>query len=194
MTAIEDARALLSNFDRLSDDARNFALPYAQALRALIAEHERLTAAPAALVGKWSVRDTLTGTLYPQPNKLIAQKVAEMHGQSEVVLGWPETTPPTDAEREALVDHALRIASKGVQINDGHTYSVHAHDLVDYAETIRALVLEIRRHGPITDEEADRANQAFHDYVWGPEEPLTKRDLSITRQAWKCALEAARGA
>ena len=42
-----------------------------------------------------------------------------------------------------LTGKALRLASKGVQINDGHTYNVHAHDLVEYAETIRALVCEI---------------------------------------------------
>lgn len=42
-----------------------------------------------------------------------------------------------------LTEEALRLASKGVQINDGHVYNVHAHDLVDYAETIRALVEEV---------------------------------------------------
>lgn len=40
-------------------------------------------------------------------------------------------------------DHALSLASKGVQINDGHIYNVHAADIVDYNETIRALVEEL---------------------------------------------------
>ncbi len=34
---------------------------------------------------EWAVRDTLTGAVYPQPNKLIAEKVAEMHGNGEVI-------------------------------------------------------------------------------------------------------------
>lgn len=33
----------------------------------------------------WAVRDKLTGEVYPQPNRLIAERVAEMHGSSEVV-------------------------------------------------------------------------------------------------------------
>lgn len=40
--------------------------------------------------GKWSVKDTLTGAVYRQPNRMIADAVARMHGQSEVVPGWPE--------------------------------------------------------------------------------------------------------
>lgn len=40
-------------------------------------------------------------------------------------------------------DHALGLASKGVQINDGYTYNLHAADIVDYNETIRALVEEL---------------------------------------------------
>ncbi|WP_091232573.1 hypothetical protein [Microbacterium sp. 3J1] len=55
------------------------------------------------------------------------------------------TEPTLTTEREALIDHALALASKGVQVNDGHTYGVHAHDLVDYADTIRALVEILQR-------------------------------------------------
>lgn len=44
--------------------------------------------------GKWSVRDRHTGAIYPQPNKLIAEKVAELHGGCEVVPGWPEQATP----------------------------------------------------------------------------------------------------
>ncbi len=42
-----------------------------------------------------------------------------------------------------LIQDALRIANKGVQINDGHQYMVPAHDLVEYAETIKALVVAL---------------------------------------------------
>lgn len=33
----------------------------------------------------WAVRDDLTGAIYRQPNKLIAEKVAAMHGNSSVL-------------------------------------------------------------------------------------------------------------
>lgn len=38
----------------------------------------------------WSVKDTLSGVVYPMPNKTIADTVAEMHGWCEVIEGWPE--------------------------------------------------------------------------------------------------------
>lgn len=44
--------------------------------------------------------------------------------------------------QDELLAYALNLASKGVQTDDGHQYLVHAHDLVDYAETIRALVAD----------------------------------------------------
>lgn len=42
------------------------------------------------------------------------------------------------------------------------------------------------------DDEVDAAQIAMHEYIFGPEEPLTERDKSITRQAWRAALEATR--
>ena len=48
--------------------------------------------------GKWSVKDTLTGEVYKQPNKLIAEKVAEMHGLCTVIPGWPEDEAPAEPE------------------------------------------------------------------------------------------------
>lgn len=45
---------------------------------------------------------------------------------------------------------------------------------------------------PVTDAEADAAQAAFHEYVVGADEPLTERDLSVGRQAWKVAIQAAR--
>lgn len=47
-------------------------------------------------------------------------------------------------EREALISHAVAIAARGVQVNDGHQYMVPARDLVDCADTIRALVEALR--------------------------------------------------
>jgi hypothetical protein len=49
----------------------------------------------------WSVVDKLTKAVFPQPNKLIADKVAEMHGQCEVIEGWPAGF---DFQYDALID------------------------------------------------------------------------------------------
>jgi hypothetical protein len=47
----------------------------------------------------------------------------------------------------------------------------------------------------VTDEQVDAAQDAFHEFTWGPgEAPLTRREKGITRQAWRVALEAARNA
>lgn len=46
----------------------------------------------------------------------------------------------------------------------------------------------------ITDEQADAAQIAFHEFVFGLDvAPPTRRDLGILRQAWKVAIEAALG-
>ena len=42
-----------------------------------------------------------------------------------------------------------------------------------------------------TDAQADAAAIAFHEFAVGDEFPLTRRDLGITRQAWKVALREA---
>lgn len=43
----------------------------------------------------------------------------------------------------------------------------------------------------IPDDVADEAQLAFHEFVWGAENWPTKRELGITRQAWKCAIAVA---
>lgn len=56
---------------------------------------------------------------------------------------------------------------------------------------------EVRPYGTVTDpnlipdEVADESQLAFHEFVWGPENWPTKRELGISRQAWKCALAVA---
>lgn len=37
------------------------------------------------IVDNWVVVDQLTGMVYPQPNKMIAQAVAQMHGHCDVM-------------------------------------------------------------------------------------------------------------
>lgn len=151
MSAIEDARAAAEFWDAHPDSPSGY---LASALSALIAEHERLTAAPAALVGKWSVRDTLTGALYPQPNKLIAEKVAEMHGHSEVVPGWTEATRPTEDEREALGEAALRAYLAPTEPRPWSRLSKWERE-----KWIAAGLVGFRRQEPITD--AARAWEEF---------------------------------
>jgi hypothetical protein len=43
----------------------------------------------------------------------------------------------------------------------------------------------------IPDEVADAAQIEMHEFVGFDEEPLTRRQLGIARQAWKCAIAAA---
>jgi hypothetical protein len=58
-------------------------------------------------------------------------------------------------------------------------------------EDIRSLIAE---HERVTDEQIEAAQDAFHEFIFGFEGPLTRRDKSITRQGWRVALEAARNA
>jgi hypothetical protein len=83
------------------------------------------------------VRDTLTGATYPQPNKLIALKVAQMHGNCEVV----PATQPTPDEREALA----KIIDVGTRVWGACSIGFHAA-----ADAI--LAAGFHRQGPITDD------------------------------------------
>lgn len=59
--------------------------------------------------------------------------------------------------------------------------------------TLRKKIQGLKRSElVVTDDMADQAAQAFHDYIRGPyAPPLSRRELGITRQAWKYALEEA---
>lgn len=43
----------------------------------------------------------------------------------------------------------------------------------------------------IPDDAIEAAQDAFHEFVLGPDEPLTKRDKGITRLAYRVAIHAA---
>lgn len=43
----------------------------------------------------------------------------------------------------------------------------------------------------ISDDVADAAQIEFHEFIYGWEEPLTRRQLGFLRQAWKCAISVA---
>jgi hypothetical protein len=100
-----------------------------------------------------------------------------------------------DDEREAL---AQVIANSLWAMQSGYTpteaWEIPTPNGGDDALAADILAAGFRRQGPITDAQADAANQAWHDYVWADAPPLSRRDLGITRQAWKAALEAARAA
>lgn len=158
----EDARAALN-------EEGFFNREQARIVSALITEHESLTRAMRA-TDDFRIADWL---------KLEAERDA---AEAEVER---LTTPPTDDEREALI----------AEVTTTLLDRIGAQRLS--ADLVRGVVTEwerragFRRQGPITDAMADAANQEWHDFVWGPEEPLSQRDLGITRQAWKAALEAA---
>ena len=57
---------------------------------------------------------------------------------------------------------------------------------------IGELEAEVERLSRVTDEQIEAAQDAFHEFIFGFEGPLTRRDKSITRQGWRVALEAAR--
>lgn len=120
--------------------------------------------------GAYAVRDTISGAIYPQPNKLIAEKVAEMHGQSEVIP-W---TLPTDDEREAVF--------KYLRENYTETRSLN--------ESVEAFFADgFRRRGPVTDPEVDAAARALYGMrVLGG----SGYDALFWERRARAALEAAR--
>ena len=97
MTALDNARTALAQIDdRLAVSRIGRSLTREMdrdmitlkdsgaALDALIGAYENLAERDTSRA-EWAARDTVTGATYPQPNRLIAEKVAEMHGLCEVV-------------------------------------------------------------------------------------------------------------
>lgn len=68
---------------------------------------------------------------------------------AEALLPWliEQKTSTLTIDQETLIADALKVASRGVQADDGHTYNVPARDLAEYAETIKALVETVRLLG-----------------------------------------------
>lgn len=95
---------------------------------------------------------------------------------------------------QKLIDAALTLASRGVQINDGHTYEVPAHDLVEYSETIRALVEALRipeTARQIADEEVEGyAAYLPTDLRW---QDLSQSIHTVARRAFLAGEIAAEG-
>lgn len=146
---LEAARALLSNFDRLSDDARNFALPYAQALRALIAEHER----------QLQAFDGYAATI----------RAAEARAERAEAEVARLTTPPTDAEREALGRRVREVWIEWAreQPEPKPSWLVPWNELGPADREVDMRIGEalagFRRQGPITDDRTDRRSHDRHD-------------------------------
>ena len=68
----------------LQPETVRLSLDSGAALDALIGAYENLAERDTSRA-EWAARDTVTAATYPQPNRLIAEKVAEMHGLCEVV-------------------------------------------------------------------------------------------------------------
>lgn len=95
----------------------------------------------------------------------------------DIWLAWTLMASGRDALRALIAEHE-RLAA------DLELYQEHAGLTFP-----RPLKVE-----PVTDEQIEAAQDAFHEFVFGPrEQPLSPRERGITRQAWRVALEAARG-
>jgi len=88
----------------------------------------------------WCVRDVLSGAVYPQPNKLIAEKVAEMHGHCEV---FEKAHAPTDDERREKLARGIAREMKAPAVG-----RVHQH----LAKAALAWVDDEQTHAPTDDE------------------------------------------
>lgn len=187
MTAIEDARAALAGFEAEKrfrvTEMRDYALTLAAALRALLAEHERLTApAEHPLDALWD------GT----PST--ARAIANAKAQERL------TAPPTDDDREALIAliHDIRQRPVSTQMNEPfadailaagfrRALSVTQRTVNIDREWFERLKEAERRPEPIADAQVNAAWRAGAA-VLGDHEPPDELDL----RALRAALEAAR--
>lgn len=97
---------------------------------------------------RYAVQDTISGAIYPQPNKLIAEKVADLHGQC-IVLSF---TPPADGVREAPAARRALDAWNGLDSKSGLGAALHVGQML-----ADALTAEVRSRGPITEAKLDAA-------------------------------------
>lgn len=161
MTAIEDARAALGEIEA-ARTVRERALGRARveaALRALIAEHERMRG--------WLEEQKLGGRFGALPQFLLrvldGEERLAVGGEGVGHEGIPGhsmqvvTAPPTDAEREAII-HALDLWD-----NDP-TYTTPDAAWRKAAEYLHAA--GFRRQGPITDEWEYGAVYQGHNGEW----------------------------
>jgi hypothetical protein len=114
--------------------------------------------------GKWSVRDTLTGTVYHQPNKTIAEKVAEWHGHSEVVPGWPAVAPSPVNEREALIAAINRELDWHWDAVPREHVPSSLEVLGDIADAVHAEGFRLQR--PHTDASVEAIARKLWPYLW----------------------------
>lgn len=126
----------------------------------------------------WAVRDTLTGTTYRQPNKLIAEKVAAMHGASEVIQVPPPSADEHEEEARELQHRKVeqRLAATVATVQRART---EVDGVVWTDESWRAqrdvvgrLLAEVSTRGALTPTveewseqmDAERARQIEHGY------------------------------
>lgn len=167
MTALDDARDALAASQDEYDDQAVLTLDYA--LRALIAEHERLIAPPTEYrcpaCGHWCVPVDDGGWICSKRGGC----------GSEWTSGGFDVAADASDEREALMD----------AINEGDLCTIcYNGSLAKAADAI--LAAGFRRQGPITDAEVDAAERLLKGCM------LTF--ATSYRDAARMTLEAARGA
>ena len=149
-------------------------------------------------------------------------EVEELRAQLAKVRQWAQSValhpdPPADDEMAGQINAAGDVlailspteretpADEPIAKRLTHTYMGDCPDDVNGWESrdpecpacraLEEMVPDDRRGGEqvsITDEQADAAQIAFHEFVFGLDvAPPTRRDLGIQRQAWKVAIEAA---
>lgn len=74
--------------------------------------------------GLWSVQDTLTGHMYPMPNRQVAEAVVRLHGYCKVVNDWPDYMPkpgspeliPNVLDQALLLTAQIREISQAIEV------------------------------------------------------------------------------
>lgn len=98
------------------------------------------------------------------------------------------------SEREDLAMHPARLRELRAHAEQNVRRGYGFVEFLSAGETLVLLDMIAAGWRPPTertDAEVDAAQLAYHEVAFGPGHPLSKRDLGITRQAMRAALEAA---
>ncbi|MDR7189759.1 hypothetical protein J2Y46_002585 [Microbacterium sp. BE35] len=160
MTAIEDARAALADWD---NEGRILPSHLARALRALLVEHERTVASDEC--GWCGANCNCPDRSIKAPIAVLGHRYTPDDEGNCWTCGnhreWREhraetIAPPTDDEREALITDLIRSA---VRVPTTYANPV---DMDDLRRVLRdAYAAGSRRQGPITDAQVDRVAEAI---------------------------------
>lgn len=114
----------------------------------------------------------------------------------------PQAPTPTATPRQQAKAALAQYENKPCAGEDTSTWSRDDFDYMraarhDHAAKSASRLAEVLRAVlavEITDSQITAAQNAYHEYCFGPEARLTDRQRGIDRQAWRVALQAAREA